>query len=1128
MRRAWRIAVALVLVAVCAWAGWRLLAPEGKEPLHIAVVGPLTGRSAENGRSMVQGVRLCLDRVNRQGGVAGHKVVLDAYDDQNDATLAREQALLVVREGRALAVIGHNYSECSLAAGPVYAERGIPAVSPSSTAPQVTLGNPWYFRTVSSDTQEGAFTANYVAKVLRRDQIAVIAGDPTYGRELARIVAENCARLSVRVSHSWEFDSSSPRLDEELAQIVAAMADSGYDGVVFLAVYAPEGAKLVRLMRDRGLNNTIVAPSSFASESFSGAFDDLPQERLDPGHYTNGIYVSTPLLFDSAGEEAQRFRAAYLATHGGEPDWRAALTYDAALVVVSAMRDAAVTGVAEARDEERRRIRNHLAATTRLDLAVSGVTGFNYFDEEGDSQKPIFFGVYHRRNLVSTLTQIQETPSIRKIADLDQALREGRVVEVNDRYMYRTQVVYVGLRPTAIEDLDLSALVCTLDFDLWFRHEGEFDVGRIEFLNAAEEITLGQPSEETVSGSIRYRLYRVRGRFKVDFLTSDSFEEHALGVSFIHRDLTRDNLIFVTDVVGMDLTEGDVFLDELRQEQVLSPSTGWRLEDCQFFPDTVSKGSEGDPRRLDLTSEMLKHSRFSTKLLIRREHLGIRRTLATETSRPLAILAMVVVLLILVGGRTRIARDLDRFLWFILLAASLLLLLGAEVALVNGFIDRLPRYQLALVARVFDVLWWVVPALLLVRATEVFVWRPLERRAGQVIPNIVRRFFAFIVLTLCFFGIIAFVYDQKITSLLATSGMIAMIIGLAIQINISNIFSGIALNIERPFKVGDWVKIGSLDEAKVVDMTWRTTRLLKRDNTILSVPNSTAAEAEVVNFHQPDDTYEVWITFHVDPGHEPERVIKIARDAMSSLEIVLKQPAPGCRFIGYTEWSGEYIAVPVLSNYAKRNVYRGAIMTHLWAELHRAGIRQAIRLHEVHMLRGLKARGERPTDLLEILNGVDIFRGLSEAARTHLAEQMRSRVFAPGENVVTQAEQGDSLFIIVEGVVGVWVDVTDGKTIEVDRMGAGTFFGEMALLTGEPRTATIKAVTETVVFEITKDDVAPLIETEPGMSEILSRELTRRTLNRETKKRQYEATQEEEQALYLKIFAKIQAFFGKG
>nr|VFK25128.1 MAG: Mechanosensitive ion channel [Candidatus Kentron sp. LFY] len=91
------------------------------------------------------------------------------------------------------------------------------------------------------------------------------------------------------------------------------------------------------------------------------------------------------------------------------------------------------------------------------------------------------------------------------------------------------------------------------------------------------------------------------------------------------------------------------------------------------------------------------------------------------------------------------------------------------------------------------------------------------------------------------FGIIAFVFDYRITGLLATSGLLAMIIGLAIQTNLSNIFSGIAVNLERPFRIGDWVKLADFDEGKVVNVTWRSVRIRTPNNHIISIPNSTAA-----------------------------------------------------------------------------------------------------------------------------------------------------------------------------------------------------------------------------------------------------------------------------------------------
>jgi len=312
----------------------------------------------------------------------------------------------------------------------------------------------------------------------------------------------------------------------------------------------------------------------------------------------------------------------------------------------------------------------------------------------------------------------------------------------------------------------------------------------------------------------------------------------------------------------------------------------------------------------------------------------------------------------------------------------------------------------------------------------------------------------------------------------------------------------------------------------VIDMTWRTTRLMLRDNTVLCVPNSVAADSQLVNYHQPDESYELWIYFHVDPSHDPERVIKITLDALNSHEKVLNDPLPACRFIGFTEWSGEFIAVPIFSGYAKRNVWRGSVLTHMWKELHRAGIRQAVRVQEVHMLKGSKEGLARSSSPIDILRNVEIFRPLSDDAKAFITEQMQAQSFEAGEVIVEQGAAGDSLFIIVEGAVGVWVKVASGDTIEVDRMGAGTFFGEMALLTGEARTASIKAVTDTYVFKITRDHIAPLIARQPEMSGILSEELTRRTINRESKKSAHETSTIDEESLFSEFLGKIQSFFG--
>jgi hypothetical protein len=148
-------------------------------------------------------------------------------------------------------------------------------------------------------------------------------------------------------------------------------------------------------------------------------------------------------------------------------------------------------------------------------------------------------------------------------------------------------------------------------------------------------------------------------------------------------------------------------------------------------------------------------------------------------------------------------------------------------------------------------------AFLLIHVIEILLWRRMEKKAGQSIPNLVRGMVAFIIYTIAFFMIVAFVFGKTLTGLLATSGVLAMVIGLAIQMNISNIFSGLAINLERPFKIGDIVKIdGHL--GKVENMNWRTTRIRSVWNWSVTIPNHQAAETIILNYSDQD----VWQEFN--------------------------------------------------------------------------------------------------------------------------------------------------------------------------------------------------------------------------------------------------------------------------
>lgn len=166
------VALALLLVG----ALWLRKQMEAAVPtIHPAMAGPVTGPSATIGRSYIQAIRLAFDEVNAVGGIDGHRVTLDIFDDQNRPDLAAEMARKIADDSRILGLIGRQFSQCSLAAGEICRERGVPAIPPGSTNVRPTRDNEWYFRTVFNDQLQGHFVANYARKIFAERRLSVIS-----------------------------------------------------------------------------------------------------------------------------------------------------------------------------------------------------------------------------------------------------------------------------------------------------------------------------------------------------------------------------------------------------------------------------------------------------------------------------------------------------------------------------------------------------------------------------------------------------------------------------------------------------------------------------------------------------------------------------------------------------------------------------------------------------------------------------------------------------------------------------------------------------------------------------------------------------------------------------------------
>jgi len=910
-RRPILILLVLVVLGLAAhlWAGGR---GASGSPIRVAFAGPVSGASAEDGLSAVRAIELVFDQVNAEGGVGGRPLVLDVYDDANDPERARAIAPTIADQGDTVAVIGHNFSTCSIAAGEVYAARGLPAIATAATSVAVTRDNPWYFRTIYNDRAQGRLVTLYVREVLGADRFAVAHEVQEYGAYLAGVMAETAPEVGLAPPLRWSLDPDSPELAERAREIARLATAPGAPPVLVLAMQPAAGVPLVRALREADYPGEILVTDALASQAFLDGFQRFAEERSRRGFHTDGIYASTPFLFDAGGREAAEFARRYLGRHGSPPDWYAAFAADAARVVAEGLARAALDPRPSTIAADRGALRDTLAGIRAHD-AIQGVTGPTFFDAEGDADKPVPMGRFIGGDTVSAFAQLRPLPLLDDPADADPRLDRGRLIAFGDQVLYRTELARVGILGKRFSDIDFENGTFEMDFNLWFRHAGDADVEDVVFTNAVGPVEIGAPVDEVVEEGRVYRLYRVKATLRTDVVPA-GYGRHSLALSLRHRHRTRDDLVLAIDAVGMKLGQRSSRATRgARARRLLAGGSGWTVDDVLFFESEVDEHSLGHPSYVTAASGR-PFSELTIAARLRRETTSLRELLPVAWQRPL--LALGVVGLVALTILRQAGAPWLRFA--LQAAAGLTVLLAAEPLLGNWLGARVGQLQLGQLTRLFDLLWWIVPAFFVNLAVDRFVWKPAEASSGRPVPTLLRWSVASLIFLLATFGVIAFVYHYTLTGLLATSGVVAMIIGLAVQLNITNLFAGVALNLERPFRVGDWIMIHGRTPrpedgvvGQVIDINWRTTRLQTADETVIVIPNGQLSEKTITNFMGPHELSRFELVFTVDQAVASNRVLSVIQAALDEVTGSEKGPTeqepPKVRIKRVTETGVEYL-----------------------------------------------------------------------------------------------------------------------------------------------------------------------------------------------------------------------------
>jgi len=425
----------------------------------------------------------------------------------------------------------------------------------------------------------------------------------------------------------------------------------------------------------------------------------------------------------------------------------------------------------------------------------------------------------------------------------------------------------------------------------------------------------------------------------------------------------------------------------------------------------------------------------------------------------------------------------------VLLILHFVIRLTAAVSRMAGLFPDLHRWMdLAAVL----LLSWAIARI----AYVFFVELPLFLRGKPAPPRITRDF----VLLICYavLGIILLWShgDVNLVGLITTSAVLTAVVGLGAQSTLHSFFSGLSLQLEKFFEIGDWIRVGEY-EGKVISVSWKTTQILTRDNTVVYIPNDDVLMGKWVNYSKPGSGLLCKIDIGLEYGAPPNKVRDVLLDVVHRHPQALTDPAPEVRLIGFGDFTINYEIRFMCRDFPAAERIKAEIKNQIWYALKRNKITIPFPIREVsfaHLERTHQAKVSAETQgVIETqLARVPVMAALSAEERTLLASRVRMLPFGRGETVVREGEEGDSMYIIYAGSCEVLKADGHGGSSRVALIQTGDFFGEMSLLTGEKRTATVRAIQDSFVILIEKKLFAELMSSKPEITSFLADVLAKR------------------------------------
>jgi small-conductance mechanosensitive channel/CRP-like cAMP-binding protein len=396
----------------------------------------------------------------------------------------------------------------------------------------------------------------------------------------------------------------------------------------------------------------------------------------------------------------------------------------------------------------------------------------------------------------------------------------------------------------------------------------------------------------------------------------------------------------------------------------------------------------------------------------------------------------------------------------------------------------------------------------------------------------------FVIIAYLAWGLVRLRYaGLDLSSIVATSAMITAVVAFAMQDTLGNILGGLALQLDNSIEIGDWIKVDDL-VGRVVDIRWRSTLVETRNWETVVFPNSQLMKNKFLvlgrRSGQPVQLRR-WIWFDVSLDTTPRQVVKAVEETIFHADIsnVAKLPAPSCILMEIDKGVARYALRYWLTDLVADDPTDAAVRWHVYTSLERAGIHLTVEKQNVHYVKeNEKYEGvvhqRESQQRIKTLRRVELFAQMTDEELSALAERLKYAQFAKGNMISRQGAIAHWLYIVINGEAEVFLETSAGERRSVNVLSKGSFFGEMGMMTGAPRSASVIARTDVECYRLDKEAFAGIMQARPGLADEITNILLERRAQLDSVLHHLDeqTRQQEKSSQHNELLVNVKRFFG--